>query len=278
MVSSNDDSLQGKVALVTGAGRGIGQAIAVMLAENGVDVAITDIDSSGSAQNQYGTTEIGGMAAAQQTAKKLESFGVRAFAIEADSGNKADVTRALERVEATLGRLDILVCNAGVVQQAPVEELAEEAWDNTFRINTKGVFLANQAAIPIMRRSGGGCIVNMASIAAKNGYPVLAHYCASKFAVVGFTNSLAKELARDGIRVNAICPGMLRTRMWEMLAQELKEPGESEEDAWQRFIDLRIPMGRPQQPSDVAELVIYLAKAKNVTGQAINVDGGCELH
>lgn len=270
--------LAGKVALVTGAGRGIGKAIATALASEGADIAITDINTSSSAANQYGSKNIGGMDAAEQTVAEIRALGVKAIAIEADAGDKAAVQAAFDAVEAEYGRLDILVCNAGVVNQAPVEELSEDAWDLTFRINTRGTFLANQAAIPLMRKSGGGCIINMGSIAAKNGYELLAHYCASKFAIVGFTNSLAKELAKEGIRVNAICPGMLKTKMWETLAEQLKEPGETADEAWQRFLDARIPMGRAQEPEDISDLVMFLTTAKNITGQAINVDGGCELH
>ena len=106
----------------------------------------------------------------------------------------------------------------------------------------------------------------------------MAHYCASKFAVVGFTNALAKELAPDGIRVNAICPGILRTQMWEYLADALKQPGESKEAAWERWVRSFIPLGRAQTPDDIGSLAVYLASAANITGQAMNVDGGIELH
>jgi meso-butanediol dehydrogenase/(S,S)-butanediol dehydrogenase/diacetyl reductase len=130
----------------------------------------------------------------------------------------------------------------------------------------------------VLKTHGKGCIINIASIAGKNGAAGLAHYCASKFAVVGFTNSLAKELAATNIRVNAICPGILRTQMWEYLAETLKRPSESKEDAWQRYINGMIPLGRPQTPDDIGQLAVYLATAENVTGQAMNVDGGIELH
>jgi len=120
--------------------------------------------------------------------------------------------------------------------------------------------------------------VNVASVAGKNGVPGMAHYCASKFAVVGFTNSLAKELAGSNVRVNAICPGILRTQMWEYLADHLKQPGESQEDSWKRWVREMIPLGRPQTPEDIGALAVYLATAPNVTGQAINLDGGMELH
>jgi meso-butanediol dehydrogenase/(S,S)-butanediol dehydrogenase/diacetyl reductase len=170
------------------------------------------------------------------------------------------------------------VCNAGVVSIAPVERLSEETWDLTLDVNVKGVFLCCQAAIPHLRTRGGGAILNVASVAGKNGVPGMAHYCASKFAVVGFTNSLARELAGQGIRVNAICPGILRTQMWEYLAETLKAPGESREDSWQRYVRSMIPLGRPQTPEDIGQLAVYLVSAENVTGQAINVDGGMELH
>jgi len=106
----------------------------------------------------------------------------------------------------------------------------------------------------------------------------MAHYCASKFAVIGFTNSLAKELARVGVRANAICPGILRTQMWEYLTDEFRQKDEDREVAWQRYVQTLIPLGRPQTPEDIGQLAVYLASAPNVTGQAINVDGGMELH
>jgi meso-butanediol dehydrogenase/(S,S)-butanediol dehydrogenase/diacetyl reductase len=177
-----------------------------------------------------------------------------------------------------LGALNILVCSAGVIHVSNVETMSEEAWTLTFDVNVKGVFLSCKAAIPAIRDSGGGCIINIASIAGKNGAAGMAHYCASKFAVIGFTNSLAKELASSDIRVNAICPGILRTQMWEYAADKRKLPGETKEEAWQRFIRTRIPLGRPQTPEDIGQLAVYLAVARNVTGQAINVDGGAELH
>ncbi len=174
--------------------------------------------------------------------------------------------------------MDILVCNAGVVHLSTVETMSEEEWDLTMGVNTKGVFLSCKAALPHLKTRPDPCIINIASVAGKNGAPGMAHYCASKFAVVGFTNSLAKEVARLGIRVNAICPGILRTQMWEYLAETLRQKGESREDSWQRYVSTLIPQGRPQTPEDIGQLAVYLATAPNVTGQAINVDGGMELH
>jgi meso-butanediol dehydrogenase/(S,S)-butanediol dehydrogenase/diacetyl reductase len=270
--------LTGQVALVTGGARGIGRGITLALAQAGADVAIADVEHISSTAQQYSTATVGGYTAAQQTAAEITALGRRSLAIQADVRAKADTTRMVEETVSRLGALHILVCNAGVVSVSPVEAMTEETWDLTFAVNVKGVFLSCQAAIPAMKSQGRGCMINIASIAGKNGAAGLAHYCASKFAVVGFTNSLAKELAPANIRVNAICPGILRTQMWEYLAETLKRPTESKEDAWQRYVKGLIPLGRPQTPEDIGQLAVYLATAENVTGQAINVDGGIELH
>ena len=270
--------LNGKVALVTGGARGIGRGIAVALAEAGADVAIADVEQISSTAQQYGSAVVGGFTAAQATVAEIAALGRRSIAIQVDVSKKDDALRMVEKTFRQLGDLNVLVCNAGVVCVSTVDPMPEEAWDLTFAVNVKGVFLSCQAAIPAMRARSGGSIINIASVAGKNGMAGLAHYCASKFAVVGFTNSLAKELASDNIRVNAICPGILRTQMWEYLADTLKKPGESKEQSWQRYVQALIPLGRPQKPEDIGQLAVYLAMAENVTGQAINVDGGIELH
>lgn len=254
------NSLQGQVALVTGGARGIGRGIALALAGAGADVAIGDILPS------------------QSTADEITAFGRRSVAITADVRRSAEVGRMVQETADALGGFNILVCAAGVVSLATVETMAESQWDETLEVNLKGTFLACQASIPRLKAAGGGCIITIASVAGKNGQPGLAHYCASKFAIVGFTNALAKEVARDHIRVNAICPGIVRTQMWEYLAEMRKLPGESKEQAWRRIIDARIPLGRAQTPEDMGQLALYLVSAANVTGQAINVDGGSELH
>lgn len=270
--------LSGQVALITGGARGIGRGIALALAEAGAEVAIAEANQISSAAQQYGNTQIGGFAAAQGTVREIVGLGRKAVAVEADVSRKADTVRMVEETIQSLGRLDILVCNAGVVSVSPVESLTEDAWDITMSVNAKGVFLSCQAAIPRLRETGRGCIINVASVAGKNGTPGMAHYCASKFAVVGFTNALAKELVSCNIRVNAICPGVIRTQMWEYLADTFKRPQESKEESWQRFVQRAIPLARPQTAADMGALAVYLATAENVTGQAINVDGGIELH
>lgn len=270
--------LGGKVALVTGGGRGIGRGIALALAGAGADVAIAEVERIEGGAQQYGTSAMNGLGAAESTVKEIREMRRKAVAIRADVRSRDDVRRMVDETVRALGGLDVLVCNAGVVSASPVEEMSEETWDLTFDVNVKGVFLSCQAAIPAMKKRGGGAIINIASVAGKNGFPGLAHYCSTKFAVVGFTNSLAKEVASANIRVNAICPGILRTQMWEYLADTLKQPGETKEDVWRRYVQTLIPLGRPQTPEDIGELALYLALAPNVTGQAINVDGGIELH
>ena len=269
--------LSSKVALVTGGARGIGRGIALALAAAGVDIAIADVEQISSPAQQYGTAAVGGFTAVQATVAEISNLGRRAIAIQADVTRKDDARRMVAETVRQLGNLHILVCSAGVVSFSTVEALTEDAWDLTFAVNVKGVFLSCQAAIPALKAGGGGCIINVSSVAGKNGQPGLAHYCASKFAVVGFTNSLAKELAAANIRVNAICPGIVHTQMWEYLADKRKQEGESKENSLQRAIQTRIPLGRPQTPEDMGQLAVYLATAENLTGQAINLDGGMEF-
>jgi meso-butanediol dehydrogenase/(S,S)-butanediol dehydrogenase/diacetyl reductase len=254
--------LEGKVALVTGGGRGIGRGIALALAGEGADVAVADIDYPN----------------AQKVTEEIEALGRQAIAIKVDVTKWDQVLAMTKQTIKELGQIDILVNNAGVVGVALVEELEEEAWDRVMDVNAKGTFLCCKAVIPHMKRRGSGKIINVASIAGKNGYATLAHYCASKFAVVGFTNALAKEVAGDNVTVNAICPGNVRTDMWDYLADAWKQPGESAEEYWQRYLDTKIPQGRAQIPEDMGALAVYFATADNVTGQAFNVDGGLELH
>lgn len=252
---------EGKIALVTGAGRGIGRAVALALAAAGTGILSADIDLS----------------MAEGTASEVEKLGGRAIAQKVDVTDWRGVNALFDRCTDQFGGLDILVNNAGVVQSALVENLPVDDWQRIMDINVKGVFLCCKSAIPYLRRRPRGSIVNIASVAGKNGVPTMAAYCASKFAVIGFTNALAKELARTNITVNAICPGIIYTAMWEYLAETFKRPEESLEESWQRHVNT-IPQGQPQTPEDVAELVLYLVKARHVTGQAINVDGGMEMH
>ena len=254
--------LRGKVGYVTGAGRGIGRGIALALAREGVSVLVADID----------------FAAAQKVAGELSDLGVAGHALSLDVTRTDDAKRLRNVLEDQFGRLDIAVNSAGVIGVQRVEHMSADEWDRIMDINAKGTFLCCQAAIPLLRRSEAGTIVNIASVSGKDGYPGLAHYSASKYAVIGFTNSLAKELAKEEITVNAICPGVVRTAMWDLLAEEWRNTGETAEESWQRQVLAFVPQGRPQTAQDIGDLVVYLASARNLTGQAINLDGGLTSH
>ena len=170
------------------------------------------------------------------------------------------------------GGLDVLVNNAGVVDSGPVPEFTEERWDHIFAVNVKGIFLMTRAAIGALRASEDAAIVNTASIAGKRGAPRMAAYCGSKFAVVGITQSFALEFAPDGVRVNALCPGMVGTALWH----DHLMPNQGEPAFEERMRDL-IPLGRPQTVEDMGQAAVYLATAPNVSGIALNVAGAYEM-
>lgn len=178
-----------KTAYVTGGGRGIGQGLALRLAEAGIDIAVADINL----QN------------AKEVAERVRRIGRRAHAIRVDVTRRGEVEDMVAETENVLGRLDITVNCAGVVSASTVAKLEEDKWDRVMDVNAKGVFLCCKASLAALKKAGGGAIINVASVAGKVGYADLAHYCASKFAVVGFTDALAKEVAKDNITVNAIC-------------------------------------------------------------------------
>jgi NAD(P)-dependent dehydrogenase (short-subunit alcohol dehydrogenase family) len=252
--------LAGRGALVTGAGSGIGRAIARALAAAGATVAVTDL----------------GGEAAQTVAAELTG----ALALPLDVTDAAATAAAIARAAGELGRLDIVCANAGVSTMSRVVELTEAEWDHSMAINAKGVFLTNQAAVRHWLAVGQkGVIVNTASLAGKQGVPLLAHYAASKFAVVGFTQSLAREVAEHGIRVNCVCPGFVRTAMqareveWEATLRGMPPDAVRAE-----YVSLT-PLGRLEEPEDVADAVVFLASdaARFITGEALNVTGGVRM-
>jgi len=269
--------LQGKVAIVTGGGTGIGKGVSKRLAREGAKLAIAGADFVASALNQNQTKNLGGYTAAKELAQALSKEGVSAIALEADVTNKAQVESMIHAALAHFGRVDLLVHCAGVITVRNVAELTEEDWDSNMITNAKGTFLVNQAVAAQMKKQGGGKIINFSSISGKVGFPGLAHYCASKFAVHGFTQALAKELIRDHITVNIICPGVVGTQMWKLLAQDFAMPGESVEQSFQRNVATRIPQGEAQTEEDMAEAVVFLAVSDHVTGQAITIDGGATM-
>jgi meso-butanediol dehydrogenase / (S,S)-butanediol dehydrogenase / diacetyl reductase len=253
--------LQGRRALVTGSGNGIGRSIAVALAREGAVVAVTDLD---------------GKAAAAVAAELGQ--GHAAFALDVtDEGATAEIMAAASRA---LDGLDIVCANAGVSNMKPAVDLTVADWDLNMDVNAKGVFLTNREAVKRFRASGTkGVIVNTASLAAKAGAPLLAHYSASKFAVLGWTQALAREVAAEGIRVNCVCPGFVRTSMQDReLVWEAGLRGMTVQAVKHEYVSLT-PLGRIEEPEDVADTVVFLASdlARFVTGEALNVTGGVRM-
>jgi 3-oxoacyl-[acyl-carrier protein] reductase len=240
-------------AIVTGASRGIGRAIALGLAERGYDLALTDIGPQ--------------KAALGETAAEVETRGRRCVTIVADVSDQEDCRRSAAEAVQGLGHVDVLVNNAGILKLASIEELTPELWDMTLSVNARGVFQMTQALIPHMRERRYGRIVNIASLAARTGGPGQSHYAASKSAVVGFTRVSSMELGQYGITVNAVCPGIIQT---EMGMNNLRDP---ERVAYfEKVTDLH----RLGNPEDVVGPVAFFASDDSafVSGQALNVDGG----
>jgi 3-oxoacyl-[acyl-carrier protein] reductase len=245
--------LSGKVALVTGGGTGIGREIALAYAALGADVAVN-----------YSRSR----ADAERTARDVQALGPRGRAVQADVSRDAEVRAMLLEVETSFGGLDILVNNAATTRFIAFEDMegvTDETWDNIFAVNVRGVFWVTRAAVPLLRRRGGGVIVNMASVAGITGSGSSIPYCASKAAVIAMTRSFAKTLA-PAIRVNAVAPGFVDTR-WT----------EGQEESRKRNAQLT-PLGRVAVPEDVAEIVVSLTTGgRFVTGQVVVVDGGRTL-
>lgn len=263
-----------RVVLVTGGGRGIGRAIVHRFAQRGARVLICDTDHFESAVNHYRSTSTSGFEAARELASELREQGHWARALQADVTVPEQV-EALQRSvrEIAGGELGAVVNAVGSSHVSKVEEMSLESWNSIVSTNLTSVFLVSQAAIPLLRESGGGAIVNVSSIAGRTGFAKVAHYCAAKAGVIGFSSSLALELADSGIRVNVVCPGIVRTDLWEYLLDEFTRPGETRDECWQRMVD-GIPQKRAQTPEDIAEAVVFLAESPQITGQVLSVDGG----
>jgi len=251
--------LQDRVALITGGSRGIGLAIAQVLVNEGARVAINGL--------QPETTHA--------VAESLGGLGLPGDVRDADVVNSM-----VAQVEDRFGRLDILVANAGVITVNSVLNMTEEEWDYNFDVNAKGVFLSCQAAARVMVKQGHGRIIAMGSSASKTAERFIAHYSASKFAVLGFVQGLALELAPHHINVNCVCPVMVETDMMEYLAREYTRVMGDSEDQHRESFHREIPWGRMARPEDVANAVVFLSsdEAEYITGQGLNISGGLEFH
>ncbi|EKX56979.1 3-oxoacyl-[acyl-carrier protein] reductase [Rhodobacter sp. AKP1] len=246
-----------KTAVVTGAARGIGRALAVGLAEAGYDVAVTDLAS-----------QADGLA---ETRALIEAAGRRAFVETVDVSDRAAVVAAMARIEEAAGGIDVLVNNAGILKPARLEDLSEADWDAHMDVNVKGVLSCCQAVLPGMRARKAGRIVNIASIAGRQGVPTQGHYAATKAAVITLTRVLAQEAGMDGITVNAICPGIILTEMGK------NNLGSDEAIRhWEEVAALK----RLGAPEDIVGPVLFFAGEQSafVTGQALNVCGGIYFH
>jgi len=266
------DRLEGKVAIVTGAGSGLGRGIALAFAREGARVVVNDINAGN----------------ARAVVEEIKAQGKEALAVEADVSRNNQVEEMVGKTLETFGRIDILVNNAGTGGEhigMPLSNLTEEDWDRTYEVNLKAHFLTCRAVMPHMIEQKSGKIINISSIAGKTGAPVIPHYSASKAGVINFTQSLARELARHRINVNAICPGIIWTPMWEKLATDIAESNPNQQRIEPRVVfegavQRQIPMGTEQTPEDIGMAAVFLAsnESDQITGQALNVDGGAELH
>lgn len=261
------------VVLITGGARGIGAGIAKSFLNAGYSTMIADIGVN--ADSNDWTYELA--TNSDIDALKKDSPDLKACFV--DVTNFKSCEEAVNETIAYFGQLDVLINNAGIVNSGPIESFDEEAWDKIFEVNTKGIFLMTKAALSELRKSKSPSVINTASIAGKKGYANMSAYCGSKFAAIGITQSLANELAPDGIRVNAICPGMVGTAMWlEHLLPTNATDHTQKTREFEEMMQERIPLGRPQTSEDMGQAALYLASANNVTGVSLSVSGGFEVN
>ena len=274
-------NLTNKVALVTGAGgeHGMGRAIAVRLAKEGANVVVNDLKS-----NPKNSSSWSGL---PDVVKEIEALGQKALSVEADVSIASQVNSMIQRTIQTFNKIDILVNNAASspdLDRVPVAKLKEDVWDYVLRINAKGTFLCCKAVAQILMKQGqGGKIINMSSVSGINGVANFGAYCASKFAVRGLTQVLAKELGPHGIQVNAICPGMVVTERTQEIAKALSKKGVSikkfiQED--KKKVIATTPLGKIAMPNDIAQIAAFLASSESnlITGKSFTIDGGATMN
>jgi meso-butanediol dehydrogenase/(S,S)-butanediol dehydrogenase/diacetyl reductase len=257
-----DGLLDGQTALVTGGGRGIGRATALYLARAGANVCISDLDLAG----------------AECVASEVRDLGRRAIAVGGDVGTDADRREMVATAERDLGPIDVLVNNAGIMQVVDLFELTEADWDRMLAINSKAVFFMSQLVLRGMVARKKGAIVSLASAAGKAASsPTYLHYNVSKAAVIAMTKTMSQAVAKDGVRVNCVCPGIIDTDMWTLIDREQGQRMMGlHEREWMNQRLANVPMGRAGAPEDVARVILFLASplASYMTGQAINITGG----
>ena len=257
-------SLAGKNAIVTGGGGGMGRCTALMLAEAGANVLVSDMN---------------GEAAAAVAAEIVEKYGVKAVSVKCNVTNKAEIDAMVEEAVKAFGRIDILNHIAGVFGAVDFLEATEEDYDKQLNINSKGTFFVDQAVLKVMIPNRAGNIVNMCSQAGKYGFPTNVAYTTSKFGVTGMTQSIAQYAAPYNINVNCVCPGIVRTNIWERALDDIRRQGGDAEAYFQSRLE-NIPLKRAQTMEDIAHMFVYLSSdfADNMTGQAINITGGRVMH
>ena len=242
--------LEGKVALVTGAARGIGKAIALKLASEGADIAFTDLNIDDNAK---------------ATEKEIASYGVKAKGYASNAANYQETQDVVAEIAKDFGRIDVLVNNAGITKDGALKRMTEDQWDAVITVNLKSAFNFTKAVQPVMWKQGNGSIINMSSVVGVSGNANQTNYSASKAGMIGFTKSIAKEFGTRNIRSNAIAPGFIETEMTEVLPEEIRK-------GWYD----KIPLKRGGTPEEVAKVTLFLASdlSSYVTGQVIPVCGG----
>lgn len=249
-----------RTAIVTGSGRGIGRAIALRLAQDGLNVVINDVN----------------LDSAESVVNEIKELGRESFAVKADVSKRNEVFNMVDQVVDHFGQLDVMVSNAGIAQIKPLLEVTQEDLEQIFSINVNGVLFCLQAVAEQMKKQEGGKIISAASIASYKGFSLLGTYSATKFAVRGITQAARQELAQFGITVNAYCPGIVGTQMWDLIDEKMGQyMNLGKGEAFKKFSD-SITLGRPETPEDVAKFVSYLASRDSdyMTGQSIMIDGG----